>query len=75
MMEFIPWVIFTKIVSQVVIIKKIAIIEKDCDYWKTLWLLLWFYYDYWWLFVIICYYWWLFVIIEKDCSKINLVVI
>ena len=33
-MEFILWVIFTKIVSQVVIIKKIVIIEKDCDYWE-----------------------------------------
>ena len=37
MMEFILWVIFIKIVSQVVIIKKIGIIEKtmiigkDCD--------------------------------------------
>ena len=39
MMEFILWVIFTKIVSQVVIIKKIAIIEKDHDYWKKSWLL------------------------------------
>ena len=55
MMEFIFWVIFTKIVSQVVIIafiekdcdywkglrllKKIVIIEKDHDYWKRLWLL------------------------------------
>ena len=42
MMEFILWVIFTKIVSQVVIIKKIVIIEKiviteeDHDYWKRL---------------------------------------
>ena len=33
MMEFILWVIFTKIVLQVVIIK------KDCDYWKRSWLL------------------------------------
>ena len=32
-MEFILWVIFTKIVSQVVIIKKIVITEKDCDYY------------------------------------------
>ena len=31
MMEFILYIIFTKIVSQVVIIKKIVIIEKDCD--------------------------------------------
>ena len=38
MMEFILWAIFTKIVSQVVIkkkkLKKIVIIEKDCDNWK-----------------------------------------
>ena len=34
-MEFIlDGVIFTKIVSQVIIIKKIVIIEKDHDYWK-----------------------------------------
>ena len=45
MMEFILWVIFTKIVSQVVIIKKIVIIEKtviiekDCHNWKRSWLL------------------------------------
>ena len=39
MMEFILWVIFTKIVSQVVIINKVVIIEKDCDYWKGLCLL------------------------------------
>ena len=39
MMEFILSVIFTKIVSQIVIIKKIVIIEKDWDYWKRLWLL------------------------------------
>ena len=44
-MEFILWVIFTKILSQVIIIKKIAIIEKimiikkDFDYWKRSWLL------------------------------------
>ena len=68
MMEFILWVIFTKIVSQVVIIKKIVIIEKvviiekDCDNWKRLWLLK------------------KIVIIEKDrndiaCNKINSVVI
>ena len=37
MMEFIRWLIFIKIVSQVVkrlkkiVIKKIVIIEKDCD--------------------------------------------
>ena len=37
MMEFILWAIFTKIVSEVVIIKRlwlsknIVIIEKDCD--------------------------------------------
>ena len=43
MMEFIVWVIFTKIMSQVIIIKKIVIIkkiliiEKDRDYWKRLW--------------------------------------
>ena len=33
MMEFLLWVILTKTVSQVVIIK------KDCDYWKRSWLL------------------------------------
>ena len=38
-MEFILWVIFTKILSQGIIIKKIVIIEKDHDYWKRLWLL------------------------------------
>ena len=38
MMEFILRVIFTKILSQVVIIKKILIIKTDCDYWKRLWL-------------------------------------
>ena len=38
MMEFMLWVIFTKIVSQVIIIKKIAIIKK-CNNWKRLWLL------------------------------------
>ena len=32
MMEFILSVIFTKIVSQIVRIKKIVIIEKNCDY-------------------------------------------
>ena len=65
MMEFILWVIFTKLVSQVVVIKKIAviekivIIEKDHDHWKRLW----------WLKKI--------VIIKKinACDKINLVVI
>ena len=31
------WVIFTKIVPQVVIIKKIVIIQKDHDYWKRSW--------------------------------------
>ena len=36
MVEFIIWAIFTKIVSQVIIIKNIAIIEKDHDYWKRL---------------------------------------
>ena len=42
MMEFIPWVIFTKIVSQVIIIKKIVTIEKivitekDRDNYKKL---------------------------------------
>ena len=36
MMEFILSAIFTRIVPQVAIIKKIAIIEKDCDYWKKL---------------------------------------
>ena len=39
MVEFILWVIFTKIVSQVVIIKKIVIIEKNCNNWKRSWLL------------------------------------
>ena len=39
MMEFMLWVIFTKIVSQVIIIKKTVIIGKDHDYWKRLWLL------------------------------------
>ena len=33
MMEFILWVIFTKTVSQVVISKKIVIIEKDFEYY------------------------------------------
>ena len=33
MMEFILWVIFIKILSQVIII------EKDCDNWKRSWLL------------------------------------
>ena len=81
MMEFILWVVFTKIVSQVVIIKKTVIIEKDCDYW---WLfviiddylfLLMIICDCLLLLMIICDYWWLFVIIEKDCNKINLVVL
>ena len=36
MIEFILRVIFIKIVSQVVIVKKIVIIEKDGDYWKGL---------------------------------------
>ena len=57
MMEFILWVIFTKIVSEVVIIKKIVIIEKNHDYWKRSWLLQ------------------KIMIIEKDCDKINSVVI
>ena len=35
-MEFEIWVIFTKIVSQVVIIKKIVIIKKDCNNLKKL---------------------------------------
>ena len=35
MMEFVLSAIFTKIVSQVIIIKKIMIIEKDHDYWKN----------------------------------------
>ena len=70
MMEFILWAIFTKIVSQVVIIKKIVIIEKDCDNWKRLWCLK--------KIVIIekdCdnwkRLWWLkkIVIIEKDCDN------
>ena len=39
MMGFIVWVIFTKIVSQVIIIKKIVITEKTCNNWKRLWLL------------------------------------
>ena len=39
MMEFILWVSFTKIVSQVIIIKNIVIIEKDHDYCKRLGLL------------------------------------
>ena len=40
LLEFIlDGVIFTKIVSQVIIIKKIVIIEKDHDYWKKMWLL------------------------------------
>ena len=30
--EFMPWVIFVKIVSQVAIIKKIVIIKKNHDY-------------------------------------------
>ena len=34
-MEFILWVIFTKILSQGIIIKKIVIIEKDHDYWNS----------------------------------------
>ena len=38
-MEFILWVIFTKIVLQVIIIKKSVIVEKDHDYWERLWLL------------------------------------
>ena len=49
MMEFILWVIFIKMLSQVIIIekdcdnwkrswllKKIEIIEKDCDNWKKI---------------------------------------
>ena len=51
MMEFILWVIFTKIVSQVVTIKKIAIIKKDCDYYCDYLLLL--------MIIIEDYYWWL----------------
>ena len=39
MMGFILSEIFTKIVSQVVIIKKIVILKTDCGYWKGLWLL------------------------------------
>ena len=39
MMEFILWVIFTKIVLQVIIIKKSMIVEKDHGYWERLWLL------------------------------------
>ena len=41
-MEFIRWLISTKIVSQTVkrfkkiVIKKIVMIEKDCDNWKKL---------------------------------------
>ena len=57
MMEFILWVIFTEIVSKVVIIKKIVIIEKNHDYWNRSWLLQ------------------EIMIIEKDCDKINSVVI
>ena len=34
MVEFILWVIFTKIVSQVVIVKKIVIVEKNWNNWK-----------------------------------------
>ena len=54
MMEYILWVIFTKIVSQVVII-------KNCDYY---------YYDYYYCEIIEK-----IVVIEKDCDKINSVVI
>ena len=53
MMEYILWVIFTKIVSQVVII-------KNCDYY--------YYYYY-------CEIIEKIVVIEKDCGKINSVVI
>ena len=34
MVEFILWVIFTQIVSQVVIVKKIVIVEKNWNNWK-----------------------------------------
>ena len=54
MMEYILWVIFTKIVSQVVII-------KNCDYY---------YYYYYYCEIIEK-----IVVIEKDCGKINSVVI
>ena len=38
-MEFVRWFIFIKIVSQAVKrLKKIVIIEKDCDNWEGLWL-------------------------------------
>ena len=63
MMEFILWVIFTKIVSQVVIIKKIVIIKENHDYWKISWLFK--------RLVIIEK----IVVIEEDCDKINSVVI
>ena len=63
MMEFILWVIFTKIVSKVVIIKKLWLF-----YW---WLLLMIIDDYWWLLMIICYWWLLLMIIKKDCNKTN----
>ena len=62
-MEFILWVIFTKIVSQVIIIKKIMIIETDHDYWKKI-VITEKDHDYWkrlWLLKRI-------VIIEKDCD-------
>ena len=36
MMEFLLWAIYTKLVSQAIIIKNIMIIEKDCDNWKRL---------------------------------------
>ena len=39
MMEFVRWLIFIKIVSQVVKrLKKIVVIEKGCDNWKRFWL-------------------------------------
>ena len=36
MVEFVLWVIFTKIVSQVVIVKKIVIVEKNWNNWKDI---------------------------------------
>ena len=63
MMEFILWVIFTKIVSQVAIIKKIAIIKENHNYWKISWLF---------KKLVISEK---IVVIEKDCDKINSVVI
>ena len=56
MIEFILWVIFTNMVSKVVIIKKLWLF-----YW---WLLLMIINDYWSLLIITCYWWLLLMIID-----------